>query len=202
MPQIGHRFPLIIYEHMINRWWPATLTLGLIMTGLWWPTSRHPIGQQENWRGYGLLAIGGAVMLFSLFLVLIRKAAYVQPFSNYLRLVTPFIRLNISYLRFKGTSTVAMKNLFPGKNLSPWKRTIIKPLMSKIAVVIDLNDYPLPPSILRFFLSPFFFKDKTPHLVLLVTEWMRFIAETESLYVAGVLPHQNPGGDTVISEPT
>ncbi|KAA0263535.1 MAG: hypothetical protein EDM79_17955 [Chloroflexi bacterium] len=34
---------------------------------------------------------------------------------------------------------------------------------------------------LRLFLSPLFFKDKTPHFVLLVQDWMRFSAELESM---------------------
>jgi hypothetical protein len=31
------------------------------------------------------------------------------------------------------------------------------------------------------FLSPFFFKDKTPHIVLLVKDWLRFSTELESM---------------------
>ena len=34
---------------------------------------------------------------------------------------------------------------------------------------------------LRFFLSRFFFKDRTPHFVILVDDWMRFSTELESL---------------------
>jgi hypothetical protein len=34
---------------------------------------------------------------------------------------------------------------------------------------------------LRWFLSPFFFKDKTPHIVILVKEWLRFSSELDSM---------------------
>jgi hypothetical protein len=44
----------------------------------------------------------------------------------------------------------------------------------------------MPQSTLRLFLSPFFFKDKTPHLVILVDEWMKFSNELESLRQGGV----------------
>jgi hypothetical protein len=36
-----------------------------------------------------------------------------------------------------------------------------------------------------FFLSPFFFKDKTPHLVILVENWMQFSSELESARTGG-----------------
>jgi hypothetical protein len=58
---------------------------------------------------------------------------------------------------------------------------IFAPLATKTAMVIDLNGYPISPFILRLFLSRFFFKDKTPHLVILVNDWMRFSAELESM---------------------
>jgi len=38
---------------------------------------------------------------------------------------------------------------------------------------------------LRLFLSRFFFKDKTPHLVLLVRDWMKFITELDSMRAGG-----------------
>jgi hypothetical protein len=34
---------------------------------------------------------------------------------------------------------------------------------------------------LRLFLSPLFFKDKTPHFVILVKDWMKLSAEMESM---------------------
>ena len=55
------------------------------------------------------------------------------------------------------------------------------PLATKTALVIDLKSYPIPRKVLEFFLSRYFFKDKTPHLVLLVDDWMRFSSEMESM---------------------
>jgi hypothetical protein len=48
-------------------------------------------------------------------------------------------------------------------------------------MLIDLTGYPISPFVLRMFLSRFFFKDKTPHVVILVNDWMRFSAELESM---------------------
>ncbi|NOY99761.1 MAG: hypothetical protein GXP40_11265 [Chloroflexi bacterium] len=201
MARAGRRYPLVIYEYMLNRWWPATLALGLALIGLWWPVSRLQVVRDEPWRGIGLLAMGGLVLLMTLFLFLVRKAAYVRPYADHLRLVTPFLRLNISYRRFHKTTASEMHALFPPSKLSGWTRDVMAPLMSKTAIVIDLNGYPMPQAILRFFLSPFFFKDKTPHIVILVKDWMRFSAELESLRTGGELaqPKKKTGGDSLFS---
>ena len=60
--------------------------------------------------------------------------------------------------------------------------------MAKTAIVIELKEFPIPRSVLRFFLSPFFFKGSTPHFVFLVDKWMSFSTELESLRVGGSLP--------------
>jgi hypothetical protein len=84
-----------------------------------------------------------------------------------------------------------MHYLFPKNSLSGWMQDIFAPLANKTAIIIELNGYPVSPVLLRSFLSRFFFKDKTPHLVILVKDWMRFSAELESMR-SGVDP--NPPG--------
>jgi len=78
-----------------------------------------------------------------------------------------------------------MQVLFPPSTLSRWLREQMAPLMSKTAIVVDLKKFPLPFSVLRLFLSPFFFKNKTPHVVILVDKWMRFSTEMESYRSGG-----------------
>jgi hypothetical protein len=91
------------------------------------------------------------------------------------------MRVNISYKRIKRTTATEMRYLFPFKSMSWWVREIFSPLASKTALVIDLSSYPISAAVLRLFLYRFFFKDKTPHLVILVEEWMRFSSELESM---------------------
>jgi len=50
-----------------------------------------------------------------------------------------------------------------------------------VSVEVELNAFPMSQSSLRLFLSPLFFKDKTPHFVILVDNWMRFSSELESM---------------------
>jgi hypothetical protein len=181
MAKAGRRYPLVIYTRMLDRWWPATLTLSLALFATAWGASRTLQGQAAPLAITATTGLGGLAFVVTLFLFIIRKTAYVQPFGTYLRLATPFLRINISYRRFRSSTTSEMRMLFPPKSISSWRREIITPLSGMTAIVINLNGYPVPPVLLRLFLSPFFFKDKTPHLVILVKDWLRFSTELESM---------------------
>jgi hypothetical protein len=181
MARAGHKYPLVVYRHMLNRWWPAMIAMGLGMFALAYAEYLDPMAQFLSWRWQILAGVGILAILVGFFLLVIKQIAYVQPLPGHLKLVTPFMRINISYKRFKKTTTTEMRYLFPHKSLSGWMQDIFAPLATKTAMVIDLNGYPISPFILRLFLSRFFFKDKTPHLVILVNDWMRFSAELESM---------------------
>jgi hypothetical protein len=181
MARAGHKYPLIVYRHMLNRWWPAMIAIGLGMFALAYSEYIEPLGKFLPWRWQLFASIGALAIFIGIFFWIARYVAYVQPLPNSLKLVTPFMRLNISYKRIKKTTATEMRYLFPYKSMSGWVRDIFSPLANKTALVIDLNGYPISPVLLRLFLSRFFFKDKTPHLVILVQDWMRFSAELESM---------------------
>jgi len=200
MAKSGRRYHLVIYSRMINRWWPATLTLSVALFATAWGVSRLPEGKANPYLVTATAGLGGVVLVFTLLLLVIRKAAYVQAFPTYLRLVTPFLRMNISYRRFRGTTTSEMRALFPPKGISSWRREIIAPLSSMTAIVINLNGYPVPTVMLRWFLSPFFFKDKTPHIIILVKDWLRFSAELDSMrYSRGQGADKKPLDNSILS---
>lgn len=178
MSKGGHRYSLVVYTHMINRWWPAIFTIGLALLGLSWAIYSWGF---EQWRWLAFASIGGLHIFLGLLLLAMRKSAYVQPFSDHLRLVTPFLRLNISYKRFLRTSSANIGSLFPPNSVSKWRAEIIQPIAKMTAIVLELRGHPMSQSILRLFLSPLFFKDKSPHFVILVDEWMKFSNELESM---------------------
>ena len=188
MARAGHKYPLIVYRHMLNRWWPAMIAIGLGMFALAYSEYIEPLGKFLPWRWQLFASVGALAICVGIFFWIARYVAYVQPLPNSLKLVTPFMRLNISYKRFKKTTATEMRYLFSYKSMSGWVRDIFSPLANKTALVIDLNGYPISPLLLRLFLSRFFFKDKTPHLVILVQDWMRFSAELESMR-SGVDPN-------------
>ncbi len=201
MAKAGRRYPLVIYTRMIDRWWPAIFLLGLATMALAWPFYQDVYTRlTEPWRWMTLAGVGAGVVLISLFMLMMRKSAYAQPFSDHLLLATPIFRLNISYRRVQRTSTAIMATLFPPRSMRGMKRDIIEPLTGMTAVVIDLNAYPVSRSVLIFFLSSFFFKDKTPHLVLLVQNWMGFSTEIESMRTSGNQSiHQQSTNQSILS---
>ncbi len=189
MAKAGKRYSLVIYTRMMDRWWPVIFFIGLALFALAWPFYSDLYARlTEPWRWMTLAGLGAIVVFISLIMLVMRKSAYVQPFSDHLRLATPFLRMNISYRRIRRTATASMSALFPPKSLRGLKRDIIEPLASMTAVIVELNAMPMSASVLRFFLSPFFFKDRTPHLVLLVQNWMAFSTELESMRVGGTQP--------------
>lgn len=186
MAKAGRRYPLVIYTRMIDRWWPAILLLGLATMALAWPFYQDLYTRiTEPWRWMTLAGVGAGTVLISLFMLLMRKSAFVQPFSDHLLLATPVFRLNISYRRIQRTTTATMATLFPPKSIRGMKRDILEPLAGMTAVVVELNAYPISRATLNFFLSSFFFKDKTPHFVLLVQNWMGLSTEIESMRTSG-----------------
>ncbi len=185
----------------MDRWWPAVFCIGLGLIALAWPFYRDLYTRlTEPWRWMTLAGLGGVVIIVSLFMLVMRKSAYVQPRNDHFKLVTPLLRLNISYRRIRRSTTATMYSLFPPRSLSGTKRDIIEPLGQLTAVVIELNAFPVSPTMLRFFLSPFFFKDKTPHFVILVQNWMGFSTELESYRAGGEMPSiQKPRDQSILS---
>jgi hypothetical protein len=188
MARAGHKYPLIVYRHVLNRWWPAMFALGLGMFGFGYTEYIQPLGPFLPWRWQLCIVVGGLAIFVGIFFWVIRFFAYVQPFPNHLKLITPFMRINISYKRIQKTTATEMRYLFPYNRMSWWVREIFSPLATKTALVIDLSSYPISPVLLRLFLYRFFFKDKTPNFVILVQDWMRFSAELESMR-AGIDPN-------------
>lgn len=181
----GRRYPLVIFTTMMSRWWTAVFALGLAMLGLAWVLRSWGF---EQWRWMVFAALGVFSVIAGLVIWLIRKSAYVQPFNDHLRLVTPFLRMNISYKRFRRASPASMGSLFPPKEIPRSLVDIVEPLARMTAIIIEVNALPIPRSTLRFFLSPLFFKDKSPHIVILVEDWMRFSAEMDSMRHGGDVP--------------
>ena len=200
MPSKSNRYPLVVYEHILNRWWPTTLLIGLSSLTLGWLADRRPAFADEPERLPAVLIAGALMLIFTLFLILARRWAYVQAMPDHLRLVTPFLRLRISYQRILRTQTVTFNVVFPPRSLGAWQREIAEPLGIHTAVLLEMSGWPMAPSALRSFLSPFFFKDRSPTLVLLVRDWMGFSTELESHRQGSGGPPQLPPRDSILGQ--
>jgi hypothetical protein len=191
----GKKFRLLLYPHMINRWWPLTLTLSIILyvvVGIFWGVEWYFINPMDNplpilpiSDGTTYLFIASVSLIFTFGLLLIRKNAYVQIFPGYVRLVTPFFSFNISFKRIKNIRVAEFGSLFPPSSLSNYQKDLLDELFGYTANILELTSYPVSRRALSIFLSPYFFHDKTPHIILLLDDWMRFNTEFESFRVQG-----------------
>jgi len=191
MSRAGKRHLLVIYPLMINSWWKKILAIGfflfLIAAGL----SQLPLLYPEmgflwvaDWRLWMIAAAGVIATLFSIFLVAIRKRAYVQAFPDHFRIVTPFLRLNISYRRVQRSFTDEMQSVFPPNKISRFQREMIRPLAKRNVVLIEMARFPISRGAARFFLSPLFFPDQTAKLCLLVPDWIAFSTDLDSFFTS------------------
>jgi hypothetical protein len=187
MPRKPKRYPLLLYERMLKRWISATFWLAVFVTGFgaaaWFYAPQFP-----DFNIYLLLGAGAFAFLVTLILFLIRKSAYLQLYPAYLRIVTPFMRVKVNYKSIKRTNTAEMGNLFSMKKVRGMRREIVAPYLKHTAIVLNLSAYPMAPWILHSFLSYFFFipKDKTPHFILLVDNWLDFSTDLESSRSAAI----------------
>ena len=195
MARGGRKYPLLVYRRLLGRWWTPIFAMGLVFLlyvgGLWgaeWyfiDPSKNPFPRLPEVDGIILMVIGAAAIGFSFFLLTIRNFAYAQMFGDHFRIVTPFIRLKISYKRIHKITSSEMSALFPPKRISSWQREMLGPLLFQTANVVHLTKPPLSRFWLKLFLSPFFFYDNTPHFVIIVDDWMRFSTELDSAQVSG-----------------
>jgi hypothetical protein len=188
MPKGGRRHRLVLYGYVLDRWWRIILAIGLTLLALAGGLGGLPLALPQyrflwlpDWVLWAAGGVGGLTVLAALAILILRKSAYVQPFETHLRLVTPFLRMNISYRRIRQTNTAEMGRLFPLASFRGRKRRLLRALIRATAIVLDLNGWPLPRGVLSLFLSPFFFPDRTSRLALLVPDWMEFSTEMESL---------------------
>jgi uncharacterized integral membrane protein len=192
MARGGRKYPLIIYQHIVNRWWFPMIAIGLVMFLLAYEEYTDPVYKYIPWRWQLFAGIGILAILVGVFFFVIKYLAYIQPFPGYIKLATPFLRVHISYKRIHKTTTTEMGQLFPPKSMSGWMRDIFAPLASRTAIILELKAYPIPSFVLRMFLSRFFFRDKTPHFVILVKDWMGLSAEIDSFKSGGGVSQNQP----------
>ncbi len=181
MAKAGKRHPLLIYTRMMDRWWPPLFWIGAATLALaWWRYQDVYTRLTASWQWMTLAGAGGLALLAALLMLALRRSAYVRAFSDHLLVATPLLHMNVSYKRIVRTGTATMEALFPTRRMPFLKRETIQPLLPRTAVIIEFNAMPMPRGALQLFLSPFFFKDKTPHIVILVADWMSFSTELES----------------------
>jgi hypothetical protein len=180
--QKGTRHPLLLYRRTMDRVSEYTLILGLFLgVAGGWPLLKETYiwGINSN-----IWLIGTALLSFAIgiFAYLTRLVAYVQATSSTLNVVTPFIRMKISYRRIQSFHPVLMQQIFPSEKLNWAARSYLSAFNGKTALMVELHGYPINPAILRIFWTAQMFSPQSAGLVLLVPDWMKLSTEFDSLY--------------------
>jgi hypothetical protein len=203
MSRHGRRHRLVLYTLILNHWWKLTQAIGIILLALAICMGILPVPlpaylslHVSYFTPWIFAGAGGYALVLSLFLIAIRKSAYVQPFAHHLRLVTPFLRLNISYRRISKASSVEVQYLYRLKKLKEWQLRLLRPLAGQTAIVLDMQGWPVPRRLLSLFLSPYFFPDKGSRLALFVPKWMDFSTELESYRSTWLDSQHQPDGSS------
>jgi len=169
---VGDRFRLLLYERRLSRYRQPTITLAVLLLGLWYPVSINylywPSPTDAPWLMAGSL-VSLALWLFTL---LGPRLAYAQPREDHLRLQTPIYRLKISYRRIHNTRPIDFAKMFPPPMVRRGDRWLLRPFFGATALGVDVQGWPLSPTVLRLFFNRFFFAVDQPSFVLLVENWM------------------------------
>ena len=190
----GSRHPLVMYRRTMGRLWKSTFILAFLLGSVWYVTKINSI---QVLRSSGsvveLLVLAAALIALGIcvFAFIAQFLAYVQVYDNYFKIVTPFLRLKVSYRRIQKVHPELIQNLFP-KSKAKWaERNFLEPYYGKTAVVVETKGYPMSPTTLRLFLPAQMFSPRTTGFVLLVPDWMEFSTELDSFQGAWL---QTQGG--------
>ena len=174
------RHTLLLYRRYVNRIWKITLLLGLMLSFLWvW---RWINTENSALFSTDTLLLAGAVLalILTVFFFLARYMSYVQPYEKYLKVVTPFLRMNLSYRRMRSVRPVLVQQIFPKADSKRSQRNALEPFYGKTAVIIELKKFPVNESMLRVFLPSTMFTRQFTGLVLIVPDWMKLSTEIDT----------------------
>ena len=178
----GVRHPLLLYRRTMDRVGEYTLILGIFLgVAGGWPLLKETFIWGFNSTVW-LLGIALLSFAISLFAYLTRLVAYVQVAESTLNVITPFIRMKISYRRIQSFHPVLVQQIFPSEGLSWATRSYLSAFTGKTALLVELRGYPINPAILHIFWSAQMFSPQSTGLVLLVSDWMKLSTELDSFY--------------------
>ncbi len=166
----GKRFRLLIYGRMWRRWaWPCMLIIPASI-GLWWFVPRITI----LYAPFRPLAIVPALVSLTIlaYTYLARRSAWVQCRPNHIRIQTPLYPLVVSYGRIKVVRPQTFAHVFDPVQEKQARRRWLRPYWGQTALVVDLTKYPISPTWLRLWLSPYLLTPGAPGFVFLVEDWL------------------------------
>lgn len=180
-PGNSKRHYLLPQIQTMKRLFRLTLILGLLLGFLWWYSRRFNSGLPLAGPPGALLAAAVLSLAFAGLAFPARKLYYVKTFPDHLRLVTPFLKLKISYRRILSSLPVDIKRYVQSSDVKKTDRKALKTYFGKTALIVKLNGFPLSPLVLRFFLPGTMFLPGDQGMLLIVKDWMGLSTELDSV---------------------
>jgi hypothetical protein len=163
----------------MSRLFWGLLPLGLLLAAIWWWSGS--LGIELSPEADVISAAGIIfIVLFLLFAFIAQWMSYVQPRADHLRIVTPFLRLKVSYRRIRSIRSCSLRELYPPAQADWSERAFYEPYYSMTSLCVELTDYPLSKSFLRLFFPRQMFLPQTPGFVLITDDWMILSAQIDS----------------------
>lgn len=176
----GARHPMLFYRRTMGRVWISSLLLGIALALALGFLSLEPTSilglDGQSWLIISM-AVAFAISLFAFFA---RWMAYVQAQASSLKIATPFLRFHVSYKRMRSVRPSLTQQLFPPEKSGWAERSYLTPFYGKTALVVELSDFPLNPTLLKLFFPDVMFTRTTTGLVLMVADWMQLSTEIDS----------------------
>ena len=177
----GDRFRLLLYERRVKRFRQPALTLTLLFWVLWYLVKENYLDWPPPPNAPWLMAGGLVTLVFWLFTLIAPRMAYAQPHADHLRLQTPIYQLKISYRRIHNTRPIDFAKTFPPSIVRRSDRWLLRPFFGATALGVDVNEWPLSPSVLRLFFNRYFLSPDQPSFVILVQDWMALSNQLSSM---------------------
>lgn len=176
----GTRHDLILYQRFWGRLWRVTFLFGTLLFVLW--LLGEFLGLELLGPAAAVWLLFGALASFltTLIALVARRVSFVQAQADYLRIVTPFFPLRVSYRRVVANRVSSLAQFFPPRETKGAVRRHIEPFYGQSIVVVEMKGTPLPPWAMRLFLSRYMFADQPPRLIFVVKDWMKLSTEIDS----------------------
>lgn len=176
----GTRHRLLVSYRIWSRWSTYLLLTGILLLGLWWIVDHQIFSLQIPFGGLVIFSLGIVITVLGLFCLVVKQYNYVQPYAQYVLLVTPLLRLKISYRRIKSIRASELTKLFPPSTSSNAIRHNLEPFYGITASTIALNSLPVSKRWLSMFLPKGFLLERENILCLVVPDWMKLNTELDS----------------------
>ena len=176
----GSRHILLIPQRAMGRLWKPSFLVGILLAVILWQSKKGNSILANLDNEYLLFAGMIFSLLFGVFTLAARNMNYVQAYPSQLRLVTPFLKLKISYKRIQSSHPVQFGQIYPPSEMKKAQLRALKPFLNKTALSVRLSDYPLSQRFLRLFLPQQVFLPSEKGFLFVVKDWMALSTEIDS----------------------